>query len=119
MNEGARCHSREFTNDIIHEFVGYVRPCVQGAEPDFYSGIEKENIIGIEAPLWSETVSDRAEAEYMLFPRLQGYAEIGWTPSEMRSWDDYRVRLADHGERMKVMDIGFFPSGQVEWKQHE
>ncbi|MDT8373283.1 MAG: beta-N-acetylhexosaminidase [Bacteroidales bacterium] len=81
--------------------------------------IKKENIIGIEAPLWSETVSDRAEAEYLLFPRLPGYAEIGWTPAEMRSWDEYKVRLADHGERMKVMGIGFFPSGRVEWKQQD
>ncbi len=78
--------------------------------------IKKENIIGIEAPLWAETVSDRAEAEYLLFPRLPGYAEIGWTPAEMRSWDEYKVRLADHGERMQVMDIGFFPSGKVDWK---
>jgi hexosaminidase len=81
--------------------------------------IRKENIIGIEAPLWSETVSDRAEAEYLLFPRLLGYAEIGWTPAEMRSWDEYRVRLADHGERMKIMDISFFHSRTVDWKLQE
>ena len=43
-------------------------------------GIKKENIIGIEAPLWAETIATRAEAEYLLFPRLPGYAEIGWTP---------------------------------------
>lgn len=83
------------------------------------AGIKEENIIGIEAPLWAETVSDRAEAEYLLFPRLQGYAEIGWTPAEMRSWDEYRVRLADHGERMEIMDIGFFPSVKVDWKLQE
>jgi len=78
-------------------------------------GIKKENIIGIEAPLWSETISTRAEAEYLLFPRLPGYAEIGWTPKELRSWDDYKVRLANHGERMKAMGISFYPSKRVEW----
>jgi hexosaminidase len=77
--------------------------------------IKKENIIGIEAPLWAETIATRAEAEYLLFPRLLGYAEIGWTPNELRSWNDYKVRLANHGERMKAMGISFYPSGRVEW----
>lgn len=81
--------------------------------------IKRENIIGIEAPLWSETVSNRTEAEYLLFPRLLGYAEIGWTPAELRSWDEYRVRLATHGVRMEAMGISFYRSGKVEWGQQE
>ena len=77
--------------------------------------IKKENIVGIEAPLWSETVGARNEAEYLLFPRLLGYAEIGWTPTELRNWDEYKVRLANHGERMKAMNINFYPSKLVPW----
>lgn len=77
--------------------------------------IKKENIIGIEAPLWSETVGARQEAEYLIFPRLLGYAEIGWTPSELRNWDEYKVRLASHGERMRMMNINFYPSKLVPW----
>jgi len=77
--------------------------------------IKKENIIGIETPLWAETIATRAEAEYLLFPRLPGYAEIGWTPKELRSWDEYKVRLANHGERMKAMGISFYPSTRVDW----
>ncbi len=77
--------------------------------------IKRENIIGIEAPLWSETVSNREEAEYLIFPRLLGYAEIGWTPAELRNWDDYLPRLIDHAERLKAMNISFFPSKVVNW----
>ncbi|BBE17333.1 beta-hexosaminidase [Aquipluma nitroreducens] len=77
--------------------------------------IKKENITGIEAPLWSETVGERKEAEYLIFPRLLGYAEIGWTPAELRNWDDYKIRLANHGERMKAMNINFYPSKLVQW----
>ncbi|MEM8906717.1 MAG: beta-N-acetylhexosaminidase, partial [Bacteroidota bacterium] len=43
-------------------------------------GIGQEHIIGIEAPLWTETITNLDELEYMVFPRLLGYAEIGWTP---------------------------------------
>lgn len=79
------------------------------------TSIKKENIIGIEAPLWSETVGTREQAEYLIFPRLLGYAEIGWTPTELRSWNEYKIRLANHGERMKFMNIGFYPSKLVNW----
>jgi len=77
--------------------------------------IRKENIIGIEAPLWSETVGARLEAEYLIFPRLLGYAEIGWTPAELRNWDDYKVRLGNHSERMNAMNINFYPTKLVQW----
>lgn len=79
-------------------------------------GIVKDNIIGIEAPLWSETVTNIDEIEYMVFPRLPGYAEIGWTPAEMRSWDEYRTRLGHHGPRFRAMNINFYESPLVDWK---
>lgn len=82
-------------------------------------GIKKENVIGIEAPLWSETVSNLPEADYLIYPRLPGYAEIGWTPVEQRNWDNYKMRLANHGERMKAMDIKFYRSKLVPWETND
>jgi hexosaminidase len=81
-----------------------------------FAEISRENIVGIEAPLWTETVSNLAEAQYLIFPRLPGYAEIGWTPSSLRKWEEYRVRLAHHGLRMKASNINFYPSGKVDWE---
>lgn len=77
-------------------------------------GISKENIIGIEAPLWSETVTNIKEVEYMIFPRLPGYAEIGWSPAN-RNWDEYKIRLGKHGSRMKAMGIDYYKSTRVPW----
>ncbi|RYZ63863.1 MAG: beta-N-acetylhexosaminidase, partial [Proteobacteria bacterium] len=37
-----------------------------------------ENIVGMEAPFWSETVRSDAEVEYMVFPRLLAFAERAW-----------------------------------------
>ncbi|MCW5912201.1 MAG: beta-N-acetylhexosaminidase, partial [Cyclobacteriaceae bacterium] len=49
-------------------------------------GIARDNILGVEAPLWSETVINMTDIEYMAFPRLIGVAEIGWSPAAGRSW---------------------------------
>lgn len=77
--------------------------------------ISKENILGIEAPLWSETVSNIDEVEYMVFPRLPGYAEIGWTKPNKRNWEEYKLRLAKHGKRFDALGIDFCRSELVPW----
>ncbi len=84
---------------------------------DQVPGITKERILGIEAPLWSETVSNLDEAEYLVFPRLTGYSEIGWTAKEARNWDNYKIRLAKHGKRFEAMGIDFYRSKRVPWEE--
>jgi hexosaminidase len=79
-------------------------------------GVGRENILGIEAPLWSETITNMDEIEYMIFPRLPGIAEIGWTPASKRDWTEYRERLAAFEERFRVMGIDFYKSPRVPWK---
>jgi hexosaminidase len=79
-------------------------------------GVAKENIIGIEAALWTETITNMDEMQYMVFPRLPGYAEIGWTPSDGRTWDEYKIRLGKQGERFKAMGINYYQSKLVPWK---
>ncbi|HEX6227213.1 MAG TPA: beta-N-acetylhexosaminidase [Chryseolinea sp.] len=78
-------------------------------------GIERNQIIGVEAPLWTETVVNMDDIEYLVFPRLPGVAEIGWTPSSSRNWDDYKVRLANHAKLWKAMGIDFYRSPKIEW----
>jgi hexosaminidase len=79
-------------------------------------GIGKENIIGVEAPLWTETVKNIKDIEYMAFPRIPGYAEIGWSSSIGKNWNEYKVRLGKHGSRMKAMNINFYKSSKVPWQ---
>ena len=78
-------------------------------------GVEKENILGIEAPLWTETVTNMDELEYMVFPRLPGHAEIGWTATKKRNWEDYKVRLGKQKTRFEIMGIDYYPSKLVPW----
>ncbi|MEI6678752.1 MAG: beta-N-acetylhexosaminidase [Mariniphaga sp.] len=78
-------------------------------------GIGKENILGIEAPLWTETITNMDELEYMVFPRLPGYAEIGWSTPATHNWNEYKTRLANQAERFKALQIDYYPSKLVPW----
>lgn len=85
-------------------------------EPGSYmQGLEETNILGIEAPLWTETVQTMKDIEYMTFPRILGIAELAWSPKG-QSWEEYRQRLAAHRKRMAAMGINFFRSPEVDWK---
>lgn len=81
---------------------------------DFVPGVSLDNIVGIEAPLWTENVYTMDDIEYMLFPRLIGVAEIAWS-SHDRSWDEYKGRLAKHGKIMEARNINFYKSPKVQW----
>ena len=72
-------------------------------------------ILGVEAPLWSETVVERADIDYLVFPRVLGIAEIGWSPREGRGWEEYRDRLAAHGPRLAAQGVGYYRSARVAW----
>ncbi len=73
----------------------------------------KELVLGIEAPLWTETISDTKAMDYMIYPRLLGYAEIGWTPKENRDWNQYKNRLKKQGERMKNQGINYYKDSSI------
>lgn len=77
-------------------------------------GLPTEQILGIEAPLWTETVTDLAQIEQMMLPRLPGYAEIGWS-TEGRDWDEYQPRLADHDARWEAAGRSYTRDPLVAW----
>ena len=84
---------------------------------ELVEGITNENIIGIEAPLWSETISNFEELSYLAFPRLLGYAEIGWSKTEQREWASYEKRLIEHGVLLDSLSIKYYHSPNIPWKK--
>ena len=61
----------------------------------------------METCLFTETIATDEALDYMIYPRVLGHAEIGWTAKEDRSWDEYKTRLATHDERLELQGIGY------------
>ena len=75
----------------------------------------KENVIGVEAPVWTEHVLNDKMMDDRFWPRTLAVAEVGWTPEPRRDFSNFIVRLSKHGERLNQMGIHFHPSPEVEW----
>jgi hexosaminidase len=83
-----------------------VRTSYDWEPADVVEGIGERDILGVEAPLWSETIDTRAGLDWLAFPRLLGVAEAGWS-QRGRTWREYRTRLAEHGARLEALGVGF------------
>ncbi len=83
----------------------------------YVEDLPESSILGIEAPLWSETISNSSELEYLAFPRAIGYGELGWSASEHLNWEDYSRRLGMQIPYLNRMQVNFYPSKLVDWKK--
>jgi hexosaminidase len=85
------------------------------------TGVPATSVIGVEAPLFGETIVNLANIEYLTYPRLPAVAEIAWSPSADRTSTspatrDFLSRLAGQGARWLASGINFYPSKQVPWR---
>lgn len=63
-------------------------------EPDaVIPGLGDEAILGVEGPLWTETVPSLDELDQLFFPRAAALAEVAWSQSADRDWASFRERV--------------------------
>jgi hexosaminidase len=67
-----------------------------------------ENILGVQACLWSEYLFEDGRAEYQTWPRLTALAEVAWTPQSEREFTDFYNRLGNtHLQRLDVLNVKY------------
>jgi hexosaminidase len=77
--------------------------------------VSPSRIIGIEAPLWSETIRNITAAQYLLMPRLPAVAELAWSPASARDWESFRRRVAAHAPRWNLLGINYHRDPSIPW----
>ncbi|PYG00224.1 hexosaminidase [Georgenia satyanarayanai] len=82
---------------------------------ELFPDVNTEGFLGVEGPLWSETVRGIAQAQWLVLPRAATVLEIGWTPQEDRELEDFFGRLATLGGRLTLQDHNFYATPEVEW----
>ncbi len=77
--------------------------------------VSESSILGIEAPIWSETTVTMANVEFLAFPRIAGVAEVAWSPQAGRQWSEFRTRLVAHAPRWSALGINAYWWPKLDW----
>ena len=71
------------------------------------------HILGLEGNLWTEHIADRDRLDYQTFPRLCALAEVAWSPQAARNWENFRLRLKRHGDRLARLGVQYWHDPEV------
>jgi hexosaminidase len=76
-------------------------------------GMTASDVVGIEAPIWTEYINNFDYLCYMCFPRFTAAAETGWTDSHNKDYSDFCRRFESYSDILK--EIGITPAPAEEW----
>ena len=74
------------------------------------TGVKEQLILGGQGNLWTESVPQFRQAEYMLWPRSFALAEVLWSPKSSLNWKGFVERTEAHLVRLSQADINFSKS---------
>jgi len=70
---------------------------------------QAKRVLGGQAQLWGEYISNQKHRFYMTYPRAAAMAEVVWSPRESRNWSQFLTRLSSHLARLKVLEVNYRP----------
>ena len=99
------------------DWAGHVdlRDAYEWEPAELIPGLPAGAIIGVEAAIWTETITTRDELYATLLPRLAAIAEVAWSPAGSRDWAGFRGWVAGHARRWDDAGLAWYRSPQVDW----
>ena len=76
------------------------------------------NLLGYEAPVWTEFVWTDEELDNRYWPRTIAVAEMAWNDSSPRNYTEFKDRLGKHGERLSRMGVNYYPTPELNWSKN-
>ncbi|MFN5135035.1 MAG: family 20 glycosylhydrolase, partial [Chitinophagaceae bacterium] len=66
---------------------------------------ESKYVLGAQANVWTEYMSNTRKIEYMIFPRMAALSEVLW--SENKDWSDFEKRLPMQMKRYEMLELNY------------
>jgi hexosaminidase len=69
----------------------------------------RDQVMGLQANIWTERIISEARLEYMLFPRITAVAEAAWTSPSQRDYSKFvKERLPTHLDLFKRAGLHYY-----------
>lgn len=83
--------------------------------PQSLSAAEKKHILGVQGNVWTIFIHEEWLLDLCTWPRAAALAEVAWSSTENKNWDDFYQRLSTtHRERLDNMGINYWWEDNVE-----
>jgi alpha-N-acetylglucosaminidase len=70
---------------------------------------QAKHVLGGQAQLWGEFITNQSHRLYMTYPRAAALSEVLWSPGARRSYEPFLTRLGEHLKRLKAMEVSYRP----------
>ncbi|MEN7550447.1 family 20 glycosylhydrolase [Rapidithrix thailandica] len=78
--------------------------------PDGLDKSLKNNLLGVQANIWTEYVPNPQHAEYMVFPRMAALAEVAWQAEGTKNWERFQNKMEALLNHYQALGINYAPS---------
>jgi len=75
--------------------------------PEQLTPEQARHVLGVEGNMWTEH-APQSRVDWQVFPRLCALAEVGWSPKELRDWDDFCKRMKTHRRRLDALGVTYY-----------
>ena len=75
--------------------------------PDDLGPSHAKHILGAQANVWTEYLSEPEDITYMVLPRMAALSEVVWSPKDKRDWKKFYSKLPYQFEVYKAMGLHY------------
>ncbi len=88
--------------------------------PTGFTEQDLHHVLGVEAAVWTQFIRTEKYLQFMLYPRLQAFAEVAWNAQAGRDPAEFERRLKPHLDRLVAEGVRVRrgPEDAVEFQTH-
>ena len=75
--------------------------------PKVLDSTRTKYILGAQANVWTEYITNPAKVEYQIFPRMSALSEVLWSAKSARDWKDFEPRLRTQFRRYRLWNAHY------------
>lgn len=68
---------------------------------------KRQHILGAQANIWTEYITNPDGANYMIYPRILALSETLWKPADAKNWSDFTARMPKHFQKFEAMKLSY------------
>ena len=75
--------------------------------PKELEAADQKYILGAQANLWTEYITNTTKVQYQIFPRMAALSEVLWSQKSLRNWADFESRLKQQLARYELWQYSY------------